>query len=85
MQSTVILFHDLNDLGKTLNLSSNYDPAINPFEESKVVDSQNYQSITSQPFKLVHYVLSNIVKGTARVFKGDEQKNLNMFRFFPQN
>ena len=38
-------------LGKTLHLSSNYDPANNPFEETGTIDSQNYQSITSQPFK----------------------------------
>jgi len=44
--------------GRTLNVSSNYDPANNPFEEPKnpfeessPINSQNYQSITAQPFK----------------------------------
>jgi len=37
--------------GKTLNLSTNYDPSINPFEDSSAVTSQNYHNINSQPFK----------------------------------
>lgn len=37
--------------GRTLNLSSNYDPSNNPFEDGESVTSSNYQNITSEPFR----------------------------------